>query len=480
MSSGTANGRNPSSYGGYEDTLSTHMLLIRSPYVVSRAVEKHHLQLLPSLKNTESVAGAIIEGLQATRAGDRNTPDPNVMELWYEGIDPREAAQILGAIVQSYRDFLSENYHNFGEETMQLVSQARDNVQKQLDDRRLQYKQFQQEIAPDRQGGHQPARDADDRNREGPRQDPGGEHQSKAKIESLQTAMKQGGNREALAWLVSKAQSDANRANNGPRAALEDKLFEVLMREQELSENVGTNRPTMRALKRREQLLREQLGNLPLPEGADSADFLTVYLESLQQELRMSEVKLAGFDGQFDNERKESQKLAEFQRKDEQFRFDIENANKTVEAVVKRLQEITLIKDYTGIDTQMIAQPCQGVLVRPKLALVLGMAGLLGLMVGVGLAYLVDVADKSFRSPEEIRRQLGLPVIGHIPVIERFQADPRGRERRPGALADPGHLLPAQEPAGRGLPRRADLVVLQHAWRRPPGDPGHQSQSGRR
>lgn len=432
VSGGSASGRDPSSYGGYEDMLSTHMLLIRSPLVVSRAVEKHHLQLLSSLKNTGDAASTIIEGLQATRAGDRGTPDPNVMELWYEGVDAREAAQILGGIVQSYRDFLSENYHNFGEETLQLVSQARDSVQKQLDEKRAQYKQFQQEsplIGKAAINLHEQRMAEIEKKRDSILV---ANTELKARIESLQTAIKQGGNREALALLISKAQSDANRANNGPRAVLEDKLFEVLLKEQELSENVGQNHPTMRALKRREQLLREQLGNLPLPEGTDSADFLTVYLESLRQELRQGEEQLAAFDSQFDAERKESQKLGEFQRKEEQFKFDIENANKTVEAVVKRLQEITLIKDYTGIDTQLIAQPCMGVLVRPKLPLVLGLAGVMGLVLGAGLAYLVDVADKSFRSPEEIRRQLGLPVIGHIPVIESSKRSRVAENAAPG------------------------------------------------
>jgi Mrp family chromosome partitioning ATPase len=33
------------------------------------------------------------------------------------------------------------------------------------------------------------------------------------------------------------------------------------------------------------------------------------------------------------------------------------------------------------------------------------------------LAYLVDMADRSFRSPDELRAELGLPVIGHIPLL---------------------------------------------------------------
>ena len=47
-------------------------------------------------------------------------------------------------------------------------------------------------------------------------------------------------------------------------------------------------------------------------------------------------------------------------------------------------------------------------------------------MAGFGLAYLVDIADKTFRSPDEITKQLGLPLIGHIPVMstsKKFKTD---------------------------------------------------------
>src|SRR5262249_43411142 len=35
---------------------------------------------------------------------------------------------------------------------------------------------------------------------------------------------------------------------------------------------------------------------------------------------------------------------------------------------------------------------------------------------------LVDLSDKSFRSPEEIRRRLGIPVVGHIPPLAADEA----------------------------------------------------------
>jgi succinoglycan biosynthesis transport protein ExoP len=46
---------------------------------------------------------------------------------------------------------------------------------------------------------------------------------------------------------------------------------------------------------------------------------------------------------------------------------------------------------------------------------VLGMAAILGLLVGVGLALGLDVLDNRLRSPEDARNLLGLPILGVVP-----------------------------------------------------------------
>src|SRR5690606_6506635 len=33
------------------------------------------------------------------------------------------------------------------------------------------------------------------------------------------------------------------------------------------------------------------------------------------------------------------------------------------------------------------------------------------------MAYLLEANDKSFRSPDDVREELGVPVVGHVPVI---------------------------------------------------------------
>jgi capsular exopolysaccharide synthesis family protein len=43
---------------------------------------------------------------------------------------------------------------------------------------------------------------------------------------------------------------------------------------------------------------------------------------------------------------------------------------------------------------------------------------MLGVLAGFGIAYLVDVTDKAFRTPDEVSQVMRLPVVGHIPLID--------------------------------------------------------------
>jgi capsular exopolysaccharide synthesis family protein len=58
-----------------------------------------------------------------------------------------------------------------------------------------------------------------------------------------------------------------------------------------------------------------------------------------------------------------------------------------------------------------------GYQVRPQLLKVMLAAAFLGLLLGIGMVYLRDMLDPRFRGPEEVSKQLGLPIMGHIPVI---------------------------------------------------------------
>ncbi len=111
----------------HEDYLPTHALIIRSPAVVSRALESIEREDLP--------ARTVIQRLSVTR------PDPlaRVLLVSYRSPDPAEALEFVTAVVGSYQEFLDENSRKSNRELSRLLSNARDGLGRELQDLEKRY-----------------------------------------------------------------------------------------------------------------------------------------------------------------------------------------------------------------------------------------------------------------------------------------------------------------------------------------------------
>ena len=51
---------------------------------------------------------------------------------------------------------------------------------------------------------------------------------------------------------------------------------------------------------------------------------------------------------------------------------------------------------------------------------------LLGLGLGIGLAFFLEYLDNTLRTPDDVRRHLGAPLLGVVPEVTDKKAEPRG------------------------------------------------------
>ncbi|MDB5352377.1 MAG: capsular exopolysaccharide biosynthesis protein [Planctomycetota bacterium] len=106
---------------GVEDYLPTQALILRSPLVVGRALE--------SLDRKGLSAREVINRLTVTR------PDPvaKVLQVGYLSGEPRDAEQIVAAILASYEQFLNDYYHKKNNDVTDLLKKARDELSGELE-----------------------------------------------------------------------------------------------------------------------------------------------------------------------------------------------------------------------------------------------------------------------------------------------------------------------------------------------------------
>lgn len=85
------------------------------------------------------------------------------------------------------------------------------------------------------------------------------------------------------------------------------------------------------------------------------------------------------------------------------------------EALVERLKDIDLDQGNEALHTEVIKRPeAPKGPASPDLIKTLAVAIFLGLSVGLGIIYILDLLDDRFRSPEEMQIQLGVPILAMI------------------------------------------------------------------
>ena len=207
-------------------------------------------------------------------------------------------------------------------------------------------------------------------------------------------------------------------------AALEfQQLLSLMLREREMLEDYGKDHPDVQKIRKQLETAQAYLQTKALPESKKKGDYSTAelvqshvgLLENDLLQLERREKELAAISSR---EEEEAKKLVSAELRDEMLRTDIVRKRGLYDAIIDRLKKINLVKDYGGYLTQVISRvetPRSSV--SPILLLVLAIGTALGLLAGGGLAYVVDVADRTFRNPDEVRRALSLPLLADVPPI---------------------------------------------------------------
>ena len=496
---------------GYEDTVSTHMLLIASPRIVrgaatmeievpveetsanegaadatpqTRTVKVWQLDSLsPKAGDVVSdpvayVTQKIIKNLKPSRTGERSNPDPNVMELSYDSSNPEEGAAVLKAIVLSYEKFLNETYKDIGKDTVKLVDEAKDKLYKQIKDTEDKYSRF-------RNAADSPTLiympmiqqaltvpEARVMEIEKARAEL---MVDLAKTKSLELAVNKalakGSQREAITLLVMRVKQEMQSLPSDPRVFGELKLLENMADEQQLKATYGPDHPKVKTAGKNVDMMRQHFGDVA-SEGLGSENLVKAFAGSLKEELAFLEMRKGELDELFQRELKASRELADYRFREDGYRKEMDRNQQMFDAVMKRLDVANLVKDYGGISMQLLSgsigedpdngdgaspadsqtavaqaqsgetartngsnslskesptarwQPDEAEVIWPKPVVVLILAMVLGMGLGVGVVYLIEFADRSFRTPEDVQGQLGLPIFGHIPFI----AAPRSKK----------------------------------------------------
>jgi len=142
-------------------------------------------------------------------------------------------------------------------------------------------------------------------------------------------------------------------------------------------------------------------------------------LRSLETEYRVARAREDSLLGSVNRLRAEGQELNEKEIQYGALQREQESNQQLYEAMLKRVKETGVAGRLDSNNARVVEDAAvPDAPIRPRKALALVVSLLLGLGLGIAAALSVEYLDTSVKSPEEIERVLGLPVIAVVPVFE--------------------------------------------------------------
>ncbi|MCA9198275.1 MAG: polysaccharide biosynthesis tyrosine autokinase [Planctomycetales bacterium] len=406
---------------------SKHPIIITSPKIVAQAFDNHGLKDLSIFKEDQTeVVSKMIRNLEVVSVEDGS----DVFDIKFRSGHPDDCERVVTAILRQYQKFLQETYKDTSGEIKDLFYQAQEVHMKKLEALQEEYKKFQTDAPLFWRGNesvnlpaeHQAVHDAKLINLKQEMAN------LAAKIKTIQDEINAGGNLDAI--LLAAGETMTRNVSLQRDQLINTRVMPlILAREELVAQGFGPESPKILAVDRQLELLYEKYPELNSDDAdaaedaassGDTTKLVQNYLESLKQRYAEIAEESKMLEGLFQNEEEAARALAVYEAQGESLQKDIERTQKAYDTTTAAIEQMIVLNDtkYDGFKYQDLSPPSIGEKVAPTIPKSLGLGGILGLVCGFGIAYLVDLSDKAFRTPDEVAKVMGLPVVGHIPLID--------------------------------------------------------------
>jgi capsular exopolysaccharide synthesis family protein len=415
----------------------------------------------------------IADNLVIARGGSGQMRTSHVLTIALRHPDPVEARLILDAILQSYERFLDAQFRDVSKEASQLIEDASNKIKNDLLKAQTAYQIFREQspILGSRADGSAANNNihfekfnkthevlinvgldlevARERLREVELKlvdfsKPGVnkwtklsliDRENMARIGVLVTANQQtlAVQDPALAALL----PSITAAKAGDEQLQINKLLEISGKKDALLKIFGENHPEIQkvnaeleavkklidARSKQEPLFNEK--DFKRPEVIDPDLIMDWYLGMLRSDVKVLERRQQELLEEAAQEEELAKGLLPYELEEDRLRQEVQHAQELYDAVIDRLREVNFAKDYSGFVNEIIVNPAFGEEIWPSVPIVMVVASMFGLLAGVFAAAMTEYRDRTFRDPDDIRRDLGMTLLTHIPSLNSKGIDKR-------------------------------------------------------
>lgn len=465
-------------------SLSDEVLVMRSERILIEAAE------LADLSETPEFSGRTPDQIAGKLAGDESLVirpaleegDTNVFQIQYDCTNAQTARRVVQGVVDAYAEHLQNQYRNTGLETIQLIRAARSDVLKKLTELEDNFSAFKKEsglIYRDNSTTNVHLINAESLLEQ--QQTLMIQHANVSSVlEATRLAIKQ--NRPTEAVLMGLTLSTYSPELNESREKIEsrereneirriqersqvsasetmrrEKLLPLQIERQQIATTVGPDHPALVTIDKRIAVIRDTIDEIAKSEQQlhrqmDSAwsegdeptsgnskaeaenrlrDRLNNGVFALEQKLQSIEEETRIVNEAYIDEMERAKAESARETQSAQYVREISRQQELYDRIMERLDEVNLMSSGAGLKVFPLDTAKPGYQFAPSLTKSVLMGAFAGVMLVAGIALLRDVSDHSYHSALEIAEHIRLPVLGHIPVVDRSQSSDDETEEGP-------------------------------------------------
>jgi len=341
-------------------TLNTYLGQIKSEALMKRIINR--LKLDSSLYTAAGISGMINASI---------VKDSNLIDIKVTNGDPYLAKTIANTLSEEYVDFMTEKNKEQMERSMSFLEQQKKINDTQLQKAQKELKAFQSE--------------------------PWGVAVLESEFNNITENVMNFRSR------LKMAQVEIQQISSGVTSIEEELAATPKMITEEKMDDEGENTVIVRELNPLYTSLAEQLAEkkAALAEKQGETEGLQLLVDSMT--------------GELDNLQAE---LADKRSTEETLMREVERLRKTSETLAEKATETQIAKSIDIGDTSVVviseaslpASP-----IKPNKKLNIAIAFVLGLMVFTLLAFVLEYLDNTLKTPEDVTKEIELPVLGVIP-----------------------------------------------------------------
>lgn len=433
-----------------------HVHLIQTDLIVERAFENHGLDEIPELAGAYDPLQDVVDGLRVQRSAGRESSFDNILSVEFTHPDKEIAKVVVQAIVDSYREYLSETREENATELYRVLLKQAEDAATRIQELEAEYKSFRDNspvflnaspvvtvngVPTAAQSPFEARLASIDKAKNDLVQRRAA---IRAKIGTLDKMVANNVDREVIEfWIVNSMSTGDGKGGGGgagittatspvpQKADLDQQLMDARLLERRLLHVLGENHTNIRNLRRQIDMLlgfyREQGLTPPKLDRDDSgdvpqsADLVTVFRQMLNEQLLELDFQEKDLNVQYGVAIDEAKAASMFEIEDQRFKDEISRQKQQHKQILDQIAAYDVSREQEGYRVKQIAQ------VRVSRSLmrvikIVGAFGVLGVVAVFCLAYFREWYDTTLKTVDEVKHVTKLGILGNVPLFEEESA----------------------------------------------------------